>query len=262
MIIIGHRGASGHAPEHTFASWDLALGMGADYIEQDLQMTADGVLIVMHDESLERTARGTLCTGDTRSRNWADIQHCDVGSWFNAAHPERARDEFAAQTLPRLEDVFSRYSGRAQFYIETKNPKSAPGMEAELLRLMAAHGLRPKRRGDRTVIIQSFSADSLKKVHREDPDIPLVRLFPPYQINWTIRRRLDGVAAYATGIGPSLRDVDARLIADAHARGLVVHPYTVNAEADMRRLIELGVDGMFTDYPDLLVRVRSETLSS
>lgn len=255
MLIIAHRGASGHAPEHTFAAWDLALEMGADFIEQDLQMTADGALVVLHDETLDRTARGPGCRGRVRDRSRAEIQDCNVGSWFNEAHPERARPEFERQKLPLLDDVLETYRGRARFYIETKNPRAAPGMEDELLRLLARHRLRPAAAGDDTVIIQSFSAASLRHIHRIDPNIPLVRLFSRVATGWSLRWRLRGVARYASGIGPSFHDADSRLVEAAHARGLVVHPWTVNDEATMRRLAGLGVDAAFSDFPDVLARV-------
>lgn len=249
MIIIGHRGASGLAPEHTFASWDRALEDGADYLEQDLQLTADGVLIVMHDDSLNRTARGPGCLGPVRERQWSEIRDCDVGSWFNEAFPDRARPEYAGQRIPTLDAVLERYRDRARFYIETKNPEAAPGMEEELLRLLRRHDLLPRRAGDHRVIIQSFSDRSLLHIRQLEPLLPLVQLFRSREISWTIRRRLDRVSAWAMGIGPNKDDVDAKLVAAAHDRGLVVHPWTVNDPADLDRLMALGVDGVFTDYP-------------
>ena len=99
VLAIGHRGASGYAPEHTIASYDLALALGADYIEQDLQLTKDGVLVVLHDPTLDRTARGPAenCTGSRRStKTLAQIKTCDVGSWFNDAFPEYARPSTSA----------------------------------------------------------------------------------------------------------------------------------------------------------------------
>jgi len=256
MIIIGHRGAAGLAPEHTFASWDLALEAGADYLEQDLQMTADGVLIVMHDDSLDRTARGAGCRGPVRARTWNEIRDCDVGSWFNEAHPERARPEFAGQRIPTLDDVLARYAGPARFYIETKNPDAAPGMEDELVRLLGNHDLLPRASGDDRVIIQSFSERSLLRMRELAPDLPLVLLFARYEFGWTIRRRLERTAAWATGIGPEKGDVDRKLLDAAHALGLVVHPWTVNDPSDLERLMSLGVDGVFTDYPARAVAVR------
>jgi glycerophosphoryl diester phosphodiesterase len=251
MIIIGHRGASGVAPEHTFASWDRALEDGADYLEQDLQLTADGVLIVLHDDTLDRTARGTGCTGAVRDRTWSEIRDCDVGSWFNDAFPERARPEYAGLHIPTLDAVFERYHGAARFYIETKKPESAPGMEEELIRLLRLHDLLPRHAGDERVIIQSFSTRSLEKIHELAPLLPLVRLFHALEIGWTIRRQLEPLASWVRGIGPHRDDVDAKLLREAHALGLVVHAWTVNQPSDLDRLVTLGVDGVFTDFPAL-----------
>lgn len=249
MIVIAHRGASGHAPEHTFAAWDAALEMGADYIEQDLQMTADGVLVVLHDETLDRTTGGR-CRGRVRARKLADIAGCDVGSWFNDAFPGRARPDFADLRIPTLEEVFERYVGRARFYIETKKPRAAPGMEAELIRLIRRHALVRNTDGLPTVIAQSFSPASLRTLHALEPRLALVRLFGRHHTGFTLRHQLRKAAPHAFGIGPSRFDVDERLVRSAHAAGLVVHPWTVNDPADIRRLEHIGVDGIFTDFPD------------
>lgn len=255
MIVIGHRGSSGYAPEHTFASWDLALTMGADYIEQDLQLTRDGVLVVMHDETLDRTASG--CTGRVIDHDWADIRDCDVGSWFNVVYPERARPEFVGQRIPTLDEVLGRYRDRASFYIETKNPEEAPGMEEALLELLGRHGLRDAAAGEWRVLIQSFSERSLRKLHRMDPSLPLIQLVHRrWQTPRTIEGWLSEIADYAVGIGPSHTDVDAQLVTAARALCLEIHPYTVNDTADMERMSELGVTGMFTDVPDRLLALR------
>ncbi len=257
--MIAHRGASGYAPEHTFAAWDLALRMGADYLEQDLQMTADGVLVVLHDETLDRTASGPGCRGAVRAQPWSQLVDCNVGSWFNASHPDRARPDYAQQRLATLDQVLARYQERARYYIETKKPAAAPGMERELLRLLTAHDLRPRFSGDDRVIVQSFSSRSLRLIHDMDPGIPLVQLLHRREPKATQRLRLGRIAAYAYGIGPAKERVDGSLLSAAHQLGLVVHPWTVNDEPEMRRLLELGVDGMFTDYPDRLIALRSDT---
>ncbi len=252
MIIIGHRGAAGHAPEHTVASWDLALDMRADYLEQDLQMTADGHLVVMHDDTLDRTARGEGCRGPVIRKTLAELRGCDAGTWFNDSFPDRARAAYAEQRIPTLDDVFARYAGRARFYIETKNPEDAPGMEEALIAALTRHDLRPRGNGDMRVIIQSFSTASLRRVHDLDPDLPLVQLFRARETSGTIRRRLDDYVGLVHGIGPQYEDVDDRLVEEAHRRGFVIHPYTVNDTAVMRALIARRVDGMFTDFPDRL----------
>jgi glycerophosphoryl diester phosphodiesterase len=256
MLVIAHRGASGYAPEHTFASYDLALELGADYLEQDLQLTRDGVLVVLHDDTLGRTTGGA-CRGRVIDHTVAELGACEVGGWFNAAHPDRARADFAGQQIPTLDEVFGRYADRASFYVETKQPEAAPGMEEALLRLLDRHGLRQPAAEEWRVLIQSFSERSLRKIHGMDPSLPLIQLIHGrWATPMTIRARLPRIAEYAVGIGPSWRDVDARVIAAARELCLEVHPYTVNDPALMRRLAELGVTGMFTDVPDRLLSLR------
>jgi glycerophosphoryl diester phosphodiesterase len=253
VLNIGHRGASAYAPEHTFASYDLALEQGADYIEIDLQMTADGELVAMHDKTLNRTATAPegvpnrYCRGLVSKKTLAQIQMCDVGSWFDPA--------YAGEQIPTLDEIFDRYGTSVNYYIETKNPDAAPGMEKELVGLLAEHGLIPEEGPAEAeswqVLIQSFSAESLMKVHELAPTLPLIQLY------WagtskSIQRDLDAVSAYAVGIGPYKKDVDAALVEVAHEHCLAVHPYTVNTEEEMNELIALGVDGMFTNDPALL----------
>src|ERR671912_1204193 len=145
VLNIGHRGASAYAPEHTFAAYDLALEQGADYIEIDLQMTADGVLVAMHDKTLNRTADAPegvperYCRGLVSKKTLEQIQMCDAGSWFGP--------EYAGEQIPTLEEIFDKYEDPdyegppVNYYIETKNPDAAPGMEEELLRLLGEYGL-------------------------------------------------------------------------------------------------------------------------
>ncbi len=257
VLNIGHRGASAYAPEHTFAAYDLALEQGADYIEIDLQMTADGVLVALHDKTLNRTADAPegvpewYCRGLVSKKTLEQIKMCDAGSWFS---PEYAREQ-----IPTLEEIFDFYEDPdyegppVNYYIETKNPDAAPGMEETLLALLGEYNLIPDRTepANWRVLIQSFSAESLMEIHEAEPSLPLIQLY------WagtskSIQRDLDAVSEYAVGIGPYKRDVVAALVEAAHEYCLAVHPYTVNTVEEMEALISLGVDGMFTNNPDLL----------
>ena len=255
VLNIGHRGASAYAPEHTFASYDLAIEQGADYIEIDLQMTQDGVLVAMHDKTLNRTATAPegvperYCRGLVSKKTLEQIKMCDVGSWFSP--------EYAGQQIPTLEEIFELYGTSVNYYIETKNPDAAPGMEEELLRLMEEYGLIEPAAEDWQVLIQSFSAESLMKIHELEPSLPLIQLYWSGSSK-TIQRDLEAASAYAVGIGPYKKDVDANLVAAAHELCLAVHPYTVNETAEMEALISLGVDGMFTNFPDRLEQVLGE----
>lgn len=252
ILAIGHRGASGYAPEHTLASYDRAIALGADYIEQDLQLTKDGVLVAMHDATLDRTARGdaTNCKGPVIAKTVAQIKTCDIGTWFNEAYPQYARPEYVGAHIPTLEEIFQRYGHKANYYIETKNPEDAPGMEEKLLELLAKYELRGSNVRRRQVLVQSFSEASLRKIHGLDPSIPLIQLTGGNSAS--LRESLDRVKTYAIGIGPTKGSVDSAVVEAAHARCLDVHPYTVNDASEMASLIAIGVDGMFTNFLDRL----------
>lgn len=253
IVNIGHRGAAAYAPEHTLASYDLALAMGADYIEQDLQLTSDGVLVVLHDDTLDRTARGPAenCTGPVATKTLAQLRTCDVGSWFNEARPALARPEYVGLQIPTLEEVFRRYRRRASYYIETKSPDDADRMEERLLALLRRYDLlRPARQW--RVLIQSFSPASLQRLHALDPKLPLIQLLVTLGTSPARETMLDEIAAYAVGIGPLAASLDAAGLAHAHARCLAVHPFTVDDPTRMAQLVADGVDGMFTNAPDVL----------
>ncbi len=266
QTVVAHRGASAYLPEHTFAAWDRALELGADYIEQDLQITADGVLVVLHDGTLDRTARGPsgACTGPVRARSLAELRRCEVSTWkvdqLRAAGLDslaRVAAALAPQRIPTLEDVLERYGtdGRVRYYIETKNPEESPGMAAELVRVLRAHGLYPTSRDDRTVLVQSFSETSLRELATAAPELPLVQLGDAGVEEDPAGEAMARVAEYAIGWGPSHRLVTRERVATAQAAGLVVHPYTVNDESRMRELLDAGVDGMFTDLPGRLLEL-------
>ncbi len=252
-VVIGHRGASADAPEHTFASYDLALDQGADYIEQDLQLTADGVLVVLHDDVLDRTARGPAgsCTGPVADKTLEQLQDCEVGSWFNEANPDSADPAFADQAIPTMEAVLDRYGPEVRYYVEIKSPEDQEGMEDALLALLDEAGLGSPEDGAHQVLVQSFSAESLQRLRSLRPELPLIQLT---RVGEPLgETELDQIAEYAVGIGPASDDVDAELVEAAHARCLVVHPYTVDDPDQMAALLDLGVDGMFTNTPDTAV---------
>ncbi|MEO6628880.1 MAG: glycerophosphodiester phosphodiesterase [Aquihabitans sp.] len=251
--VIAHRGASAHAPEHTFAAYDLALSQGADYIEQDIQLTSDGELVVLHDDTLDRTARGPAesCTGSVRTKTLAQVRACDMGSWFNEANPELANPDFAGQRIATMRAVFDRYGSKVRYYIETKAPEEQPGLEQALLDLLGDVGYGGPAAGSGRVIIQSFSIQSLEMVHQKAPNLPLVLLLRAN--NGPIPAGvLDAAARYAFGIGPFVANADAALIDAAHQRCLAVHVWTVDDPAVMSPLIRAGVDGMFTNNPDVM----------
>ena len=256
--VIAHRGASAHAPEHTFAAYALAVEQGADYIEQDIQLTADGELVVLHDDTLDRTARGPAdsCTGSVRSKTLAQVRQCDMGSWFNEANPELADPAFVDQRIPTLRQVFERYGSKVRYYVETKEPEEQPGLEQALLDLMDDLGLTGPAARSGQVTIESFSAESLELVHEKVPEVPLVLLFHPRSTP-IMPAELDDAARYAFGVGPFVGSADSALVEAAHQRCLAVHVWTVDDPAVMAPLLSAGVDAMFTNNPDVMVAARA-----
>jgi glycerophosphoryl diester phosphodiesterase len=177
-VIIAHHGASSHAPEHTAAAYDLALAQGAHYLEQDVQLTADGVLVAIHDETLDRTARGPAehCTGLVRERTLAQRRQCDFGSWFNETWPERADPAFAGLPILTLDEIIERYGHRVGLYLEMKEPEASPGMEAVLVDLPRRHGLAANMFSVQTASCQK--GRSWKHVTREIRPGDLLRHVP------------------------------------------------------------------------------------
>jgi glycerophosphoryl diester phosphodiesterase len=255
-MVIAHRGASAVAPEHTFASYDRAIQQGADYLELDAQRTRDGVLVVIHDATLDRTARGPAedCAGAVAQKTMASLKRCDAGSWFNAATPANARPEYEGLRIPSLAEVVARYGTTARLYIETKDPDSYPGIESDLVALLKQNGITAGPAGRPGVFIQSFSRASLQRVHALDPSLPLIQLIDATSPA-EIVAQLSEVQLYATGIGPLKTNVTSAVVEAAHADCLLVHPYTVDDASEMEALLAMGVDGMFTDRPDLLRQV-------
>ncbi|MDO5376061.1 MAG: glycerophosphodiester phosphodiesterase [Staphylococcus rostri] len=249
-VNIGHRGASGYAPEHTFASYDKSLNeMGADYLEIDLQMTKDGHLVAMHDETVDRTTDGT---GRVSDYTLEELKQLDAGSWFNDTHPELQNPAYQGQEVPTLDEIFARYGTKANYYIETKSPDDYPGMEEKLLASLKKHGLDKKNHLSKgKVVIQSFSQESLLKMHKINANIPLVQLMDKGQLQQYNDKDLSYISSYAMGVGPDNTDLTAENTQHLRELGFHIHPYTVNDRDAMARLNDYGVTGVFTNYPDI-----------
>ncbi len=256
--VIAHRGASGHAPEHTWPAYELAMEMGADFLEPDLQMTRDGHLIAFHDPTLDRTARGRtgLRTGPVNERTLEELRECDVGSWFNEAHPDRARPEFEGLGVVTLDELFARWGSAVRWYPEVKNPEANRGMEEGLLELIRRRGLQAAAVEEEWILIQSFSPASLLKIREMEPELPLIQLLGASALEGRrVEDLLKEIGDYARGVGPHRQLVDRRFMAAARQAGLLVHPWTVNDGEEMEGLLALGVHGIFTDFPDRLVEL-------
>lgn len=257
-VNIGHRGASGYAPEHTFTAYDKSLHeMGADYLEIDLQMTKDGHLVAMHDETVDRTTNGT---GRVSDYTLDELKQLDAGSWFNTAYPDQQNQDYIGQQVPTLDEIFSRYGTQTNYYIETKSPDVYPGMEEKLLSALKKHGLDKKNHLSKgKVVIQSFSQESLLKLHNLYPNIPLVQLMDVGELQQYSDNDLAYMSSYAIGVGPDYKDLTAQNTQLLRRHGFHIHPYTVNDAESMKRLNDYGVTGLFTNYPDIYNNIINES---
>ncbi|HDR7642555.1 glycerophosphodiester phosphodiesterase [Bacillus wiedmannii] len=240
---IAHRGASAYAPEHTIAAYKLGQQLRGDYIEIDLQMTKDGHLVAMHDETVNRTTNGT---GLVKEHTLEEIKQLNTGSFFNEKHPSLAKKEFENANVPTLEEIIKTFGHNANYYIETKSPDEYPSMEEKLLEIIKHYGINDK------VIIQSFSEASLQKIHSLDVNIPLVQLLPYKKAAQLTELEMKKYKTYCIGLGMNYKYIDSTYVKRIKKHGLEVHPFTVDNETDMKKLILWGVDGMFTNYPDRL----------
>lgn len=252
FVNISHRGASGHAPEHTLAAYELGEIMKSDYIEIDLQMTKDGELIAMHDETIERTTDGT---GSIKEYTLEELKSFDAGSWFNEAYPDKAKPEFMGLEVPTLREVIDRFGVEANFFIETKSPEVYPGLEEKLVEILYEYNLVGEHQESGKVIIQSFSAESLKKIRQLDNSIPLVQLLSYYAPAVITNDEVTKIKEYASGIGMHFTAINPGYVKKVRDSGLLIYPYTVNEKEDMEMLLSWGVTGMFTNYPDRLQEV-------
>ncbi|KOO47657.1 glycerophosphodiester phosphodiesterase [Priestia koreensis] len=255
IVTIAHRGASGYAPEHTMSSYQLAYKMKADYIELDLQMTKDGQLIAMHDETLDRTTNGS---GAVKDHTLREIKQLDAGSWFNETYHNQAKMEYKGLKVPTLDEILETFGKHANYYIETKSPNTYPGMEEKLIETLKKHHLIGPHAKRGQVMIQSFSKDSLLKIRDLDPKLPTIQLLNAKSMQSITDATLTEIRSYAVGIGPDFKSLKGKNVQDIRQHDLLLHPYTVNDKAEMTRLLTLGITGAFTNYADLFNEAKKE----
>ena len=220
FLAIGHRGARGHEPENTLRSVRRALALGAHGIEIDVWFV-DGELVVIHDTRLERTTNGR---GYVSRKTFAQLRALDAGE---------------GERIPTLREVFETVERRAVIHIELKGPRTAGPVRALIAEFVERRGWRYE-----DFIVSSFHRAELRAV--SDPRIPIALLLTrPTKLYALSARHVRAVA-----VNPALRYVTRPFVEDAHGRGLKVFVYTVNEPADLARMREWGVDGVFTDFPE------------
>jgi len=252
FLNIAHRGASGYAPEHTILSYELGEKMHGDYIEIDLQMTKDGVLIAMHDADISRT---TDKEGNVNEFTLREIEQLDAGTWFNEANVDDAQPAFAHTKIPTLDEIIETFGTESNYYIEVKHPEEYPDMVETLVTTLEKHQLIGDHVPGGKVIIQSFNPESLKEVQQLNDSIPLIQLYRFDKKAALSEKELMEVKSYAIGIGVNSQSLTEQFVRQMRAEDLLLHAYTVNEEKEMTKFINWGVTGIFTDYPDVLHEV-------
>ena len=235
--IIAHRGDKVHAPENTLSAFKLAAEKGADAIEFDVKLTADGQVIVIHDPAVDRTTNGS---GDVSKLPLAMVKDLDAGAWFS--------EQFRGEKIPTLDEVFETVGKRIYMNVELTN-YSTPNdtLVPKVVELVKKHGLESR------VLFSSFFARNLRKARLLLPQVPRGLLTLSGLLGYW--GRTFGWRGDYAALNPYLTDVSTGLVYRVHVTGKRLYVWTVNAEADLKRMVGLGVDGIITDDPALALRL-------
>ena len=252
--VVAHRGSSADAPEHTLAAYQRALDDGADALECDVRLTADGHLVCVHDRRIDRTSDGR---GVVSVMTLDELDRLDFGRWQrDAARPALGSDAVVVDearsrvlTLERLLELVVDSEREVGLAIETKHPTRYAGLvEERTVELLQRFGLaRPRSEQDARIRIMSFSQLSMRRVRAMAPGLPTVFLMERVPLRFR-----DGSLPFGAGIaGPSIEIVRAHpsYVARAQRHGARVHVWTVDEPADVELCLRLGVDAVITNRP-------------
>ncbi len=242
--VIAHRGFSGTRPENTLAAVKAAIEVGADMVEVDVTLTADGQVVCIHDETVDRTTNGS---GPVTSYDLEELQRLDAGSWFSS--------QWAGETIPTMAEVLEVAKGRVLVNIEIKSevvtPEAEGGIAEKVVRL-----INEMKMSDQ-VIVSSFEPLALQHVRAIDPSIVTASLFnKDIHRGWAPSDVVNPVDSRALNI--SQKRVTPALMDQCRTSEIPVGVYTVNKKRNMRKMIRLGVQAIFTNHPDQLLEIIRE----
>ena len=250
--VIAHKGASGTTPENTLAAFKKALELGVDMIEMDVRLTKDEKIVVFHDETLDRTTNGG---GAVVDYTLEEIKELDAGSWFDPAY----RDE----KIPTLKEALDLINGKCKVLIEIKHEEH-PHFEDFAEKLIDV--IRKEKNGYDWIILQSYEAEYLEAAHEYDDHVqtkklmigedsaPLISFYVETKLHLGRAKEDDRMKA----LNPEYHTLSTRRVFRMHARGFEVYTYAVNNREDMIKMLHMGVDGIITDRPDILMQVKKE----
>lgn len=243
FTILGHRGVKGHAPENTLVSFEKGIQMGSTMLELDIHLSKDKELIVIHDGAVDRTTNGT---GLVHEMTLTELQRLDAGAWFGP--------EFAGERIPTLQEVIGLVRGRAYLNVEIKvggmNPNRFvyPDIIQPLGDLLTTTDMVNE------VVVSSFHQPYLTELKQVLPNVRVALLHQKPVDNLFETAVAEGWEAVHTHT--SL--IDEQFVAAAHAKGIRVRAWNPNDAETMRRMIHLGVDGIGTDFPEVLLQLARE----
>lgn len=240
--VIAHRGASGVAPENTIPAIEAALAQRTGWVEVDVQRSRDGALVLMHDETLDRTTdapevfphRGPWMVGDF---TLADLRCLDAGSWFGTP--------FRRVRIPTLRELLAVLAPPTGLLLEVKDPLLYPGIEEQLVEELSAGGFLQAALAERRLIVSSFDHRSMRRLASICPALPVGL---GYELTPT-DAELRNAAGFAAEINADALILDRDLVRRVHALGLALNVFTVNEDRGARAALEFGVDGIIGDYP-------------
>jgi glycerophosphoryl diester phosphodiesterase len=250
-LVFAHQGGEGIRPSNTLLAFDHAVQLGADVLDADMHITKDGVLVLMHDETLDRTTNGT---GFIRDMTFAEIEKLDAAYRFSADDGKTFPFRGTGVTVPALESLFQKHPN-LHYGIEIK--QTPPEVAIPFCALIRKYNMQDK------VLVSSFRKANMDAFRRTCPEVATSAVEDEVRVIFFAH--LAGLHGLVTPAYQSLQIPESgggfqlltpQFIAAAHARGLQVQPWTINDEADLRRIMTLGVDGINTDFPDRLLAIR------
>lgn len=237
-LLIAHRGFSAIAPENTISAFKYAIRSKADMIELDVRLTKDGSPVVIHDAKVDRTTNGT---GKVKNLYLWLLRELDAGSWF---HPK-----YKGERIPTLEEVLTFVNRRIPINIEIKSSTVKDKLTERVLAVVFENGY------DKKVLISSFDPRILKKIKKLASDLPTAFLYH-YPVYFNPIKTLENLGAVA--LIHNFKFTTSKLVKKIHEAGFKIIVYTVNKPNDIKKMIDIGVDGIITDDVRLARRILSE----
>ena len=252
-LIIAHRGASGIAPENTLVAFEKAIEIGVDRIEMDLRQTIDGEVVVLHDKTIKRTTNGW---GGIRKLSLNKVKRYSAGAWFHY--------DFSKEKVPTFKEVLELVNGRTTLLLEIKDGSPYHhGIEKNVIDLINKYDAQD------WCIVQSFNDQVLKNfralpgLHSDvqklfEIVIPVAPFYGGSQFTYKALRRYD----FAEEVNVNFKNVTPLVVSKIHKMGKKINVWTVNDEYDLKLFLEMGVDGIITDFPNRLKKIIEQNVES